>query len=145
MDDQGYLKVEVPTLDLAAGEQLVLRDQPPKTFRVDVKMVEVGESTGFMDANQSYISEFYHYLMLAEHMPGRWHIAASFSLDKEYGGGMFGAQKVAIGGPYLPVKLFEPGTTVEFGQESLSAEIWLRRVNEADRGTEGSAARCGVV
>jgi len=23
MDDQGYLKVEVPTLDLAAGEQLV--------------------------------------------------------------------------------------------------------------------------
>lgn len=144
MDDQGYLEVKVPILDLAAGEQLILPDQPPKTFRVDVKMIEVGKSTGFMDANQSYISEFYHYLVLAKHMPGRWHIAASFSLDKEYGEGTFGAQTVAIGGPYPPVKLFEPGTTVQFGQESLSAETWLRRVNEADRGTEGSAARYGV-
>jgi hypothetical protein len=76
--------------------------------------------------------------VLAEHTPGRWHIAASFSLDKGYGEGMFGTQTVAIGGPYPPVKLFEPGTTVQFGQESLSAETWLRRVNEADRGTEGS-------
>lgn len=133
MDDQGYLEIGVPTLDLAAGEHLILPDQSSKAFEMDVKIIKIGQSIGFEDSDQDYISEFYHYLVLAEHMTGRWHIVGGFSSDEEYGKDTFGAQTVAIGGPHPPSKLFESGTAVQFGQQSLSAESYLQKRNGAGR------------
>lgn len=109
MDDQGYLKVDVPAITWTAGKELGLPEHPSKAFEADVKIIRIGESTGFKTASQGYIDQFYHYLVLGEHMPGKWHIFWSFTLENEFQADTFSTQKVAIGGPHPPSELFRSG------------------------------------
>lgn len=136
MDDQGYLKIEVPTLELAAGEVLIVPHAPSKVFKMDVKVIYVGTSIGSKNASQGYFDEFFHYLVLAEHLPGRWHIVVSFTTEQEYEG-TFSARTVEVGGPCPASKLFESGTTFQVGERKLSAESYVRLMNKLSRSAGG--------
>jgi hypothetical protein len=108
MDNQGYLKISVPSFFLPLHQPLAIRGVASRCYSRDTWIAYIGESSYANSSEKAYWDTAHHRLALHQHAPNRYHIVDAirtpdFAAEAEG----YIVREFSIGGPFPVSDVFE--------------------------------------